>query len=414
MTLAASLLSAQTQQTGQTGTGSSTAGTTNTGSTGANPNNPGTPINNTGNATTDKGNRGQINSAPENPQLPSAGRQQIIMITGSVVLDDGTPPPSGAIIERECGGRKTRETNVSPNGNFGFQVGGDTTLGNLIPDASESGFTSPWESSQPASIRGFPKAMPNPAMSIMGCELRAQLGGYRSSTIMLTASQSMGMIDVGTIVLYSAERVRGTTISVASLAAPKDAQKALGRAEKALQKKKLGEAENHLLAALQVYPVYAAAWFRLGQVYVQSDRMEAAQNAYIKAMETDTNYVSPYIELARLAAMQAKWAETAQLTDRGLELDPVDFPFGYYMNAVAHYNLGHFDAAEASGRKLNQLDPFHRWPQIHLILASILHRKRDFGGETDQLRAYLKYAPGSADAGEVRSRLSALEKEGRD
>jgi hypothetical protein len=45
-------------------------------------------------------------------------------------------------------------------------------------------------------------------------------------------------------------------------------------------------------------------------------------------------------------------------------------------------------------------------------MASILHRKRDYGGEVVQLRAYLKYDPESATASEVRSRLSTLEKGG--
>jgi tetratricopeptide (TPR) repeat protein len=409
LTLAASIFSAQTQQTGQTGTGTTTTGTTNTGSTGTNTNNPGNTGNNTSNSTLDRGSRGRINTNPDNQQLPPP-RQQILTISGSVVLDDGTPPPMGAVIERECGGRRTREANVSLNGTFGFQIGGNIS-NNLLPDASDNGSVLPWESARSSSI-GFPDGVMTHATSITGCELRAQLGGYRSSTLILTANQSMGIIDVGTIVLYPAARVQGTTVSLTSLAAPKDAQKALGRAEKAFQKKKLDEAEKDALAALHVYPVFAAAWFRLGQVYVQSDRVDEAKSAYVKAMEADANYVNPYIELARLAAVETKWEETARLTDRALELDPLDFPYGYYMNAVANYNLGHLDAAEKSARKLNQLDSLHRWPQIHLVMASILHRKRDYGGEAVQLRAYLKYAPESADANEVRSRLSTLEKGG--
>lgn len=407
--LAASILSAQAQQTGQTGTGTTTTGTTNTGSTGTNTNIPGNTGNNTGNSTLNTGSRTRNTTNSDNPQFPQR-RQQILIIAGSVVLDDGTAPPMGAVIERECRGRKTRETNVSPNGTFGFQLGGIGN-NNLLPDASDSGMAPPWEAVN-SSAAGFPDGGMNPATSIVGCEIRAQLGGYRSSTIVLTSNESTGILDVGTIVLYPTARVRGTTVSITSLAAPKDAQKALGRAEKALQKRKLDEAEKDALAALRMYPVFAAAWFRLGQVYVQSDRIEEAKSAYAKAMESDPDYVNPYLELARLAAGDRKWEETIRLTDRALELDPLDFPYGYYMSAVANLNLGHYDAAEKSARRLNQLDSLHRWPQIHLVMASILHRKRDYGGEIVQLRAYLKYAPESAEAGEVRSRLSTLEKGG--
>jgi hypothetical protein len=407
LTLAASILSAQTQQTGQTGTGSTTTGTTtntgSTGSTGTSTNNPG----NTGSSVPNSGTRGQSATSPNNPQFQPR-RQQILTISGSVVLDDGSPPPMGAVIERECRGRKTREANVSPNGGFGFQIGGISS-NNLLPDASDSSMVMPWESGS-SSSPGFLDGAINSGTTYVGCELRALLGGYRSSTIMLTSDESMGIINVGTIVLYPAARVRGTSVSVTSLTAPKDARKALERADKAYQKKKLDEAEKNALAALHVYPMFAAAWFRLGQVYVSTDRIVEARSAYTRAMEADANYVNPYIALAQLAAGEKAWDETIRLTDRALELDPLDFPYVYYMNAVANYNLGRHDAAEKGARRLNQLDSNHRWPQIHLIMASILHRKRDYEGEAIQLRAYLKYAPESPDAGEVRSRLSALEK----
>ncbi len=404
LTLAASMLSAQPQQTGQTGSGGTAAGgTTNPGGNGTSTNIPG----NTGNNTLNKGNPGQINTSSTNRQLPPK-QQQILTITGTVVLDDGAPPPMGAVIERECGGRKIRETSVSPNGSYAFQIGA-SNISNLLPDASDSGDMLAWEPNRTSST-GFPLGMMNPATSITGCELRAQLGGYRSSTILLTSNQAMGIMEVGTIVLYPASRVKGTTVSVTGLAAPKDARKALERAEKAYQKKKLDEAEKNAKAALQAYPNFAAAWYELGRVYVQSKRIEEAKSAYAKAVEADANYVNPYIELARLAGAEAQWEETVRLTDRALDLDPIDFPYGYFMNAVANYNLGRLETAEKSALKLNQIDSLHRWPQIHLVLASILHRRHDYGAEVVQLRAYLKYAPQSPDASEVRSRLNALEK----
>ena len=100
----------------------------------------------------------------------------------------------------------------------------------------------------------------------------------------------------------------------------------------------------------------------------------------------------------------------ADLTDRALALDPLDFPEVYFLNALAHYNLNNLEVAERSARKEQRLDVRHRIPQVHLILANILTRKHDIAGSTEEMRSYLKFAPTAADADEVRSRLQENEK----
>lgn len=163
-------------------------------------------------------------------------------------------------------------------------------------------------------------------MRLNDCELRAILGGHHSSVVPLNISQTMGNVDVGTIVLYPNVRVQGTIVSITSLAAPRAAKKTLARAEKAMMKKNLGEAETNLKTALAAYPNYAAAWYRLGQVYELSHRVTEAQDAFPRALQADGKFIYPYIELARLAAMDPKWQEAADLTSHALELDPVDLP----------------------------------------------------------------------------------------
>ncbi len=125
-------------------------------------------------------------------------------------------------------------------------------------------------------------------------------------------------------------------------------------------------------------------------------------------MEVDHNYVGPYIHLARLAAVEQKWQVAVELSDRAIDLDPVDFVDAYYLNAAANFYLNRLDAAERSGRKTEQMDPLHRIPQVHLILADILQRKQDAAGAVEQLQRYLAAAPDSAQAGPVREQLKKL------
>jgi tetratricopeptide (TPR) repeat protein len=249
--------------------------------------------------------------------------------------------------------------------------------------------------------------------AVSGCELLASVAGYRSSAILLTLgmSQQAGYINAGTIFLYPAEKIRGTTVSLTSLAAPGDAKKALARADTAIQKKKFDEAQKQLSEALAIDPSYAEAWFRLGQIYEQSRRVDEARDAFGKAIQADANYMRPYVELARLAAMQSKWQEAADLSGHALELNPIDFPEAYFFNALANYSLDNLDAAEKIARRLERIDAIHQLPQTQLILANIFDRKQDFAAEVQELRDYLKYAPKAANAGAVRSRLESVEKD---
>ncbi len=330
----------------------------------------------------------------------------MIFVSGVVVQENGAPLPTGVVIERNCNGRVTRETYVDARGNFSFQIGGINRSASVLPDASdESGSAADLfggrGTQSSASSSAFDRQAP---INLMGCEVRARLAGYRSTPVMLDSGSSVGQIDVGTIVLYPLSKVRGTTVSATDMAAPKPARKAFERFEKAFRKNDLADAERHLRSALEIYPNYAAAWFGLGQVYQSTQRLDEAKAALSKAVEVDHNYVGPYIHLARLAAVERNWQVAVELSDRAINLDPVDFVDAYYLNAAAYYYMNRLDSAERSGRKTEQMDPLHRIPQVHLILADILQRRHDAPGAIEQLQRYLAAAPESAQGVRVGNR----------
>jgi len=365
---------------------------------------------------------GTAGTAPKQPTMtsqpqfgaPQAPQEQILFVSGVVVLEDGTPPPFGAVIERDCGRGARKESTVDSSGRFSFQVGGPGNFSGMLPDASESsiygygrdtfGNNTSQQVGSSSSVGLFSSA------NLAGCELRARLQGYRSSRVRLDANSMSRQIEVGTIVLHPIEKVQGTVVSVTNLQAPKAAKKALERAQKALRKNDIQKAEKNLRAAVGAYPQYAEAWFDLGQVCEQQQRSQEARNAYLRAVEADRTYVYPYVRLARLAGLENNWREVASLTDRALALDPLDFPEAYFLNALAYYNLGNLDAAEESARKEQRLDGQHRIPQVHLILANILARKHDIEGSIEETRSYLKFAPRAPDAEQVRLWLQENEK----
>jgi len=122
------------------------------------------------------------------------GRAQVpsgpLFISGSVVVSDGRPLPVGVAIERVCGDLTKREAYVDRNGNFSFLLGD----GIVLPDASDSGRL--YASELGGGFPGFPSrdAVRTPTI-YADCALRAQIAGYRSTSINLNASRLVGQVD---------------------------------------------------------------------------------------------------------------------------------------------------------------------------------------------------------------------------
>jgi len=360
---------------------------------------------------------GTIPNNRNNPTQRPPTDSGIIFLSGKVATDDGSALPSGVTVERVCGGTVHKAANVAANGEFSFQMGRNATNA-VTPDASDT--------TGSLNIPGMPRSRndPDTAFSVSGpgatpevererelslCEVRASAAGMRSSVISLAGRHTLDNPDLGTIVLTHIEKVPGTTISVTTYRAPKDARKAMGSAQKLLKKGKTDEAQAQLEKAVQIYPQFAEAWFDLGLLREKQKRPVEARQAFDHAIAADERYVSPYIEVAALAGDELKWQEVADVTDRALALDPLDYPVGYYFNAVANYNLKRYDVAERSALKALRFDPQHRFANLHFILARILVRRSDLNGAAAELKNYLQYAPQAADAQQARSELTGIE-----
>jgi tetratricopeptide (TPR) repeat protein len=213
--------------------------------------------------------------------------------------------------------------------------------------------------------------------------------------------------------LWTVTKVQGSTVSAATLQVPGKARDEFRKGCSELRGKKLATAEEHLRKALEKYPRYAAAWVLLGQVLEAGNRIEEAQGACSKASAADSDYAPAYLCLAELAAQRQEWNQTLDLADRALTLAPAHDVYGYFYSAIAEFHLSHLPAAERNALETIDADHLHRLPQAHLLLAQIYGAKHDFHSAADQLRAYLKVAPNSADSAGVRKSLAELESQTR-
>ena len=326
---------------------------------------------------------------------PSLSRP--VYVSGNVILQGGAVPPEPIPIERVCNGVAHREGVTDSKGEFQIELGSKTEQ----------------ESIENTQIIGDPQpAKPgNPTRQVgyEGCELRAILPGYQSTSLLLRVEQEFGPLHAGTIVLTRMGNVEGATISMTSLAAPKEARQAYEKGRKESAQKKFTDAEKNLNKAVQLYPQYAAAWYLLGELHRQEKQLDQAIKDYSQSTTCDPQFVSPYFGLAVIAIDQKRWEDAEHLTSKIIHLNPTAFPLAYFFNGAANINMGNVDAAEQSARKFQELDVNHRTPDVSLLLAKILEVKQDYAGAAQQLRNYLALVPGSPHAAEIKADADRLD-----
>jgi tetratricopeptide (TPR) repeat protein len=362
------------------------------------PTGPTSPGKTIGAPTTTTPTNTNTNSLPNTNTSPAIS-QRPIFLSGKVVLQDGTTPPESVKIERICGGTPRAQGYTDMKGHFNFQLNGGLMIDQ---DASEGGFRPPGSSSSAQSTTGL--------NALAGCELRAVLPGFRSSTVNLGIRQSMDNPDVGTIVLTRMGNVEGSTISMTSLNAPKDSVKAFTKGRDLVKKEKYDDAQREFQKAVDGYPKYASAWYQLGVLQMNKQPAEA-EASFQKSIDADPKFVSPYLDLVLLLEKRQQWEPARDLSATVLKLNSTDFPQMYFFNAVANFNLHDIDTAEKSAREAIRLDTRKGLPKCQQLLGLILVQKKDFAGAAEHLRAYVEMAPDAPDAADIRRQLAAYDKE---
>ena len=338
-----------------------------------------------------------IPNQTQQPQNPQTDLLRQIYLTGSVRLGDGSIPPTNVVIERVCGGIVRPEAYTDSKGNFSFVVGGQNAA--VFADASVDG---------PAYGRNGQQGGVSP-QSLASCEIRASLPGYISESKILGYRDPLDP-EIGIIHIHPLANVNGYTYSITTALAPKDARKAYEKGLEDTKKKKWADAEKDLSKSVELYPKYAVAWYELGRVYQQLNRLDEANHAHLEAIKIDSKYISPYAELATMAAAGQKWSDVEQYTSQMLKLNPFVSPEIYFYNAVGNYNLKNLELAERRARDGIKSDTPHRVPRLNHLLGVILMQKQEYKEAAENMRLFLKYSPNAKDADTVKQQLAEMEK----
>ncbi|HVW09622.1 MAG TPA: tetratricopeptide repeat protein [Bryobacteraceae bacterium] len=349
---------------------------------------------------------GPITNTPQQNQTPAAPIQRPIFISGTVSTDDGSPLPGSVNIQAVCGSDRRIVTHTSGRGDFGFQWG--DTFG-IFQDASQNSMSSAFSAAPAAGLGAGPMntsgGLGNP---LVNCELQVDASGYLSSRAPLFNYDQLERIDVGTLIIHRITGEEGTTVSVLSMKAPRNAKKDFQKGTDQFRERKWADAQTSFRKAVTVYPQYADAWVSLGRTERQLGSQDAAREDFQKAMDLDKKLLGPWQELGYMASDQSKWEDAARYLDQAVKLDPMNSAMAWYFSAVADFNLRRFEAAERSIRSEIRLDQ-DKNARAKLLLGLILIARNDMSGGADALRAFLKAAPPGPDADLAKQQLTRAE-----
>jgi tetratricopeptide (TPR) repeat protein len=360
-------------------------------------------------------NSGSRTPIPSTTSVPASARS--LYVRGRVSLTGGANLSEPVVIEKVCNGMARKEGYTDFKGEFHLELGRSSEG----RDATESGrdvFQNSGNRPAGSNVGSDNYGITMPTINsrsadavrpeLMGCELRAALPGFSSSSVALRMDGNSWEINVGTIVLAPLENVKGSTISAKIMAAPAEARRDYQKGEKALGLAKFSEAGKQFERATQLYPEFAAAWNLLGEVHRQQKQPELAKQDYLKAIAAEPQFVNPYFGMAVLAVNEKNWVEVLKYTNEVLQLNRSAFPLCHLYNAAANLQLGNLAPAEESARAFVAQDVDLRYPDTLLLLSNILLAKKDYAGAADELEQYLKLVPSAKNAIEVRAQLKRL------
>ncbi len=241
-----------------------------------------------------------------------------------------------------------------------------------------------------------------------GCLVQGKVPAFRSTAITITERNLRDDPSLGTITLSRIAPDAATTISDTTGTAPAKAIKSFEKARSEMMQHNSDAAERELERTVQMDPGFAEAWVQLGKLQATSDPT-AARKSFSKAIAADPKFVLPYEQLAALAARSGDWKTVLDDTNHLAEVYPEGTAQDWYLNALANYQMGKADAAEASARKSLALDPRHSILNTEQLLAVILAGKGDFREAIKHLQNSLTYVPAGPNSELLKQQIAQLE-----
>lgn len=170
-------------------------------------------------------------------------------------------------------------------------------------------------------------------------------------------------------------------------------KKAVNAYKKGLDRKGKGKNDEALSSfeeAIKLAPDFYEAHNELGVAYKRAGRLEDAEHEFIRAHELNPNNVDPLINLSSLYIDENQPDRAMTVGEEAVKTNSHSAP-AFFNLGLALYKLAMLDRAEDALKRALELAP--KMFQIHLVLANVYLKLRNYDRVLDQLNTYLDENP---------------------
>ncbi|MEO6119157.1 MAG: tetratricopeptide repeat protein [Terriglobales bacterium] len=182
-----------------------------------------------------------------------------------------------------------------------------------------------------------------------------------------------------------------TTVSVAQYKVPGKARKELEKARKAMNERKLDEAEARVEKALAIYPKFSDALTTRAILRMDKLEYETASADLDLALEYDAANAVAYLVYGACLNQQSKFDLAIQSLERGITLDPLAWQ-GYFEMGKAQVGKKNYPQAIKYLDKAQAMVTFDYAP-LHLVKAHALLALKDYAPAMAELQIFLDKSP---------------------
>jgi tetratricopeptide (TPR) repeat protein len=193
-----------------------------------------------------------------------------------------------------------------------------------------------------------------------------------------------------------------TSVKEASQRIPRDARKALDRAQKYREQKKYEAALAELDKALKLYPDYFQAITERGIVRINTGHLQEALLDFGKAIEIFPEYAPALSGAGYCLLTMGKYEQSIALLEKAIQLDPTRTQTLLFLG-IANVAVGQWQRAQRALEQALKLDAAGA-VAAHIYLADAYAGQHLYSRAADELRTYLQLNPDAPNADRLRQR----------
>jgi tetratricopeptide (TPR) repeat protein len=198
----------------------------------------------------------------------------------------------------------------------------------------------------------------------------------------------------------------GAVIPAVRLRIPPAAHKAFEKGMEAANRRNWPESRDFFGAAIREYPRYDLAYDALGRVEIEMKDVEAARQAFTKALELNPDFAGANRDLAKIFMSERKSNLALPLLRRSLATEPENV-WALANAANSSFLMQDYDSAILDAHKAHTL-PHESFAVVHVVAARALEAKQKPDEAVAEYRLYLSEEPNGPNAARAKEAITRL------